>query len=87
MVKNGQKMRFFGPKMTLFAAQSRPKQPKNPPKMHKPSRHIVCGLIGPLFSHLFAFNWSEIAFHAQFVAKMVKNVVFLTENLPSPAAY
>jgi hypothetical protein len=34
MVKYGQKMRFFGPKMTLSAVQSDPKQPKNCPKAY-----------------------------------------------------
>ncbi len=56
MVKNGQKMRFLGPKMTLFAVQNGPKQPKNPLMMHKTSGHIIFGLIGTLFAHLFAFN-------------------------------
>jgi hypothetical protein len=37
MVKNGQKMRFFGPKMTRFAVRSGPKQPKNRSQMHKTS--------------------------------------------------
>jgi hypothetical protein len=56
MVEIDQKMGFLGPKMTLFAAKSAPKQPKNPSKMHKTSRHIIFELIATGFAHLFAFN-------------------------------
>jgi hypothetical protein len=56
MVKNGRKMGFLGPKMTLFAVQSRPKQPKNYSEMHKTSRHIIFGLIKTFFTQFFGIN-------------------------------
>jgi hypothetical protein len=56
MVKNGQKMRFFGPKMTLFAIQNGIKQPKNTPQMHNTSLHIIFELMETLFAHFLDFN-------------------------------
>jgi hypothetical protein len=56
MVKNGQKMGFLGPKMTLFVVQSGSKQPKNPSKVYKTSTNIFFGLIETLSDHFFAIK-------------------------------